>query len=134
VGVSRQSLRMASHLITQNALKPSPLIALLNRITPCSQEFLTNICSFWSEPQTDDSLVVCAIFDKRYSFLNGNVYTPISISTVDESSGEIILDYGRCEGGVPVFEISTATSENETVEFDVIYSETREGISNEQGE
>lgn len=78
--------------------------------------------------------MVCAIFEKRYSFVNGNVYTPISISTVNESSGEIILDYGRCEGGVPVFEISTATSENETVEFDVIYSETREGIDNEQGE
>ncbi|KFY77501.1 hypothetical protein V499_03131 [Pseudogymnoascus sp. VKM F-103] len=125
---------MASHLITQNALKPSPLIALFNRITLCSQEFLTNICSFWSESQTDDSLVVCAIFDKQYSFLNGNVYTPISISTVDKSSGEIILDYGRCEGGVPVFEISTATSENGIVEFDVIYSETREGIDNEQGD
>lgn len=124
---------MASYLVTQNGLKPSPLSALLNRVTFSFQEFLAHICSFLSVPQRDDALVVCAIFQKRYGFVTGTAYSPISISTVDESSGEIILDYGRCEGGVPVFEISTATSEHETVEFDVIYSESWEGIDNEQG-
>lgn len=124
---------MASYLVTDNGLKPSPLSALLSRVTLYSQEFLAHICSFLPLPQRNDALVVCAIFQKRYGFITGTVYSPVSISTVDESSGEIILDYGRCEGGVPVFEISTATSENETVEFDVIYSETREGINNEQG-
>lgn len=124
---------MASYLVTQHGLKSSPIIALFNRVALCSQEFLTHISSFRSAPQRDDSLVVCAIFQKRCGFLTGEVYSPISISNVDGSCGEIILDYGRCEGGVPVFEISTATSENETVKFDVIYSETREGIDNEQG-
>lgn len=124
---------MTSFLVTQNALKPSPLIALLNRVTLCSQGLLAHVCSFWSVPQRDDDLVVCGIFQKRYDFVTGTVYSPISISTVDESSTAIILDYGRCEGGVPVFEISTATSENDIVEFDVIYSESREGIDNEQG-
>ncbi|OBT63617.1 hypothetical protein VE03_07340 [Pseudogymnoascus sp. 23342-1-I1] len=125
---------MASYLVTQNDLKSSPLIKLFNRVALCSQEFLTHLSSFWPAPQRGDGLVVCAIFQKRYGFLTGEVYSPISISTVDESSGDIILDYGRCEGGVPVFKIAAATSENETVEFDVIYSETREGINNEQGD
>lgn len=130
---SRQGSRMASYLVTQNDLKSPPLIALLSRVTLRCQGFLAKICSFLSEPQINDDLVVCAIFQKRYGLVNGKVYSPISLSTVDESSGHIILDYGRCEGGVPIFEISTATSESKIVEFDVIYSESREGIDNEEG-
>ncbi|KFY47537.1 hypothetical protein V496_10599 [Pseudogymnoascus sp. VKM F-4515 (FW-2607)] len=124
---------MASYLFTQHD-KSLPLVALFNRVALCSQEFLTNIFSFWSATQRDDGLVVCAIFQNRRGFLTGEVYSPISISNVGGSCGEIVLDYGRCEGGVPVFEISMATSENETLKFDVIYSETREGIDNEQGD
>ncbi len=124
---------MASYSFTQHDLKSLPLVALFNRVALCSQEFLTNIFSFSSATQRDDSLVVCAIFQNRRGFFTGEVYSPISISNVGGSCGEIVLDYGRCEGGVPVFEISMATSENETLKFDVIYSETREGIDNEQG-
>ena len=124
---------MASYLVTQSDLKSSPLIELLNRIALRCQGFLAQIFSFSPEPQINIDLVVSAIFRKRYGLVSGKVYSPILLSTVDESSSEIILDYGRCEGGVPVFEISTAASESETVEFDVVYSETREGIDNEQG-
>ncbi|KFY33721.1 hypothetical protein V494_07380 [Pseudogymnoascus sp. VKM F-4513 (FW-928)] len=125
---------MASYLVTQNDFKSSRLIALLNQLSLCSRGLLPNIYSFWPLSQTDDGLVVSDIFQKRYGLITGRVYSPISISTADESSGEITLDYGRCEGGLPIFEISTATSENETVEFDVIYSESWEGINNEQGD
>jgi hypothetical protein len=60
---------------------------------------------------------------------------PLTLSTTNSSSGnsEIILDYGRCDGGLPLFEISSAVSGSSQVDFDVVYSETIEGISHEQG-
>lgn len=125
---------MASYLVRQTPLKPWRLVTLLNQVILYSQEVLAHICSAWTVSQVvDDSLVVSPKFQKRNGFVSGEMYLPISISAVEESSGEIILDYGRCEGGVPVFEISTVTTESETVEFDVVYSETLEGINYEQG-
>jgi len=52
-----------------------------------------------------------------------------------EDKAEVILDYGRCEGGFPVFAIaSTSASEGQQqVAFQVTYSETIQGIDNENG-
>jgi hypothetical protein len=52
-----------------------------------------------------------------------------------EDKAEVIFDYGRCEGGFPVFTIESATaSEGQLqVAFQVTYSETVEGIDNENG-
>lgn len=50
------------------------------------------------------------------------------------SACEIILDYGRCEGGIPVFDIiSCSSTKNTAVEFDVVYSEGIEAIDHEDG-
>lgn len=54
---------------------------------------------------------------------------------VDDSENEIILDYGLCEGGVPVFQIESASGPDsmQRVPFRVTYSETRAGIDHEKG-
>lgn len=56
----------------------------------------------------------------------------ISMSTVSESGCEIVLDYGRAEGGVPVFNISSASGAA-PICLRVVYSETYEGIDSETG-
>lgn len=48
-------------------------------------------------------------------------------------AAEIILDYGECEGGIPVFEVLQAAS-NTTIELSVIYSEGIDGIGHENGD
>ncbi|KAL9946824.1 hypothetical protein D7B24_004622 [Verticillium nonalfalfae] len=47
---------------------------------------------------------------------------------------EVIFDYGRCEGGIPVFHIKSASGPEPTVPFRVTYSETRAGIDHEKGD
>ncbi|KAG7148777.1 hypothetical protein HYQ46_002347 [Verticillium longisporum] len=47
---------------------------------------------------------------------------------------EVIFDYGRCEGGIPVFHIKSASGPEQTVLFRVTYSETRAGIDHEKGD
>lgn len=44
----------------------------------------------------------------------------------------IILDYGKCTGGLPVFDISAAQAEG-PIAIQVVYSETIEGIGCETG-
>ena len=62
--------------------------------------------------------------------------THLKISNVDHNSVEVILDYGRCEGGVPIFIVNSAVSSGSEhdVPFRVVYSETREGIDHDTGE
>ena len=62
--------------------------------------------------------------------------THLEISNVGHNSGEVILDYGRCEGGVPIFVVNSAVSSEsqQDVPFRVVYSETREGIDHDTGE
>lgn len=59
----------------------------------------------------------------------------LEISNVTTDVGEVILDYGRCEGGIPIFVVETATSSEGQAEvpFRVVYSETKEGIDHETG-
>ncbi|KAG4279745.1 hypothetical protein FPRO06_11079 [Fusarium proliferatum] len=53
-----------------------------------------------------------------------------------EDKAEVILDYGRCEGGFPIFTIESASAPEgqKHVAFQVTYSETIEGIDNENGD
>jgi hypothetical protein len=52
-----------------------------------------------------------------------------------ESAPELVLDYGRCEGGFPVFDITSVSAPDgqSEVTFKVTYSETIEGIDDEHG-
>lgn len=51
------------------------------------------------------------------------------------SNAELVLDYGRCEGGFPIFSIISASAPKgqQQIAFQVTYSETIEGIDNENG-
>ncbi|KAG8354482.1 hypothetical protein FVEN_g7611 [Fusarium venenatum] len=51
-------------------------------------------------------------------------------------NAEIVLDYTRCEGGLPTFSIVSASAPKgqQQVTFQVTYSETIEGIDNENGD
>lgn len=44
----------------------------------------------------------------------------------------IVLDYGKCTGGVPVFDISAAQAQG-PIAIQVVYSETIEGIGCQTG-
>lgn len=59
----------------------------------------------------------------------------LEISNITTDVGEVILDYGRCEGGIPIFVVEDATSSGGQAEvpFRVVYSETREGIDHDTG-
>ena len=46
---------------------------------------------------------------------------------------QIVFDYGRCEGGLPIFQIDAATGPDQEIPFRVTYSETRTGIDHETG-
>lgn len=61
--------------------------------------------------------------------------SPLTVSNAGAATGEVVLDYGRCEGGIPIFVVDHAfPSEGEhDVPFRVVYSETREGIDLETG-
>ncbi|XEV05021.1 hypothetical protein FSHL1_010308 [Fusarium sambucinum] len=51
-------------------------------------------------------------------------------------NAEVVLDYSRCEGGLPIFSIISASTPKgqQQVAFQVTYSETVEGIDNENGD
>lgn len=53
------------------------------------------------------------------------------INTAKEQS-EIVLDYGRAEGGIPVFEVARASG-TAPISVRVVYSETIDGIDSETG-
>lgn len=76
------------------------------------------------------------IFDRSKESRKHSTNTHLEISNFDSHGGEVILDYGRCEGGVPIFVVSNAVSSGseQDVPFRVIYSETREGIDHDTGE
>ena len=69
----------------------------------------------------------------------GNVTVALKASTFtlsneggDATQAEIILDYRQCEGGLPVFKISSASG-NSTLDLTVVYSEGIEGIDHASG-
>ncbi|KAF5970910.1 alpha-L-rhamnosidase A [Fusarium coicis] len=82
------------------------------------------------------------VIPKRILRTSGNVSSGNAVSSFTLSNGdsedkaEVIFDYGRCEGGFPVFTIESASaSEGQLqVAFQVTYSETVEGIENENGD
>lgn len=59
----------------------------------------------------------------------------LKISNIDGNNGEIVLDYGRCEGGIPIFVVENAVSSEggHVVPFRVVYSETRNGVDHDTG-
>ncbi|KAM0543457.1 hypothetical protein ACHAPJ_012321 [Fusarium lateritium] len=61
----------------------------------------------------------------------------LSLVNVEPNTrAEVILDYGRCEGGFPVFSITSALApkNQRQVAFQVTYSETINGIDHEKGD
>lgn len=65
---------------------------------------------------------------------DSRVPLPFSLSNIDnDGKSEIIFDYGTCQGGIPVFTITSASGPDDRVPFQVTYSETREGIDHEKG-
>ena len=60
----------------------------------------------------------------------------LEISNVDGNNGEMVLDYGRCEGGTPIFVVENAASSEgaNVVPFSVVYSETRNGVDQDTGQ
>ncbi|KAF5597833.1 alpha-L-rhamnosidase A [Fusarium pseudocircinatum] len=79
---------------------------------------------------------------RRILRTSGNVTSGKEVSSFTLSNGdsedkaEAIFDYGRCEGGFPVFDIESASASEgqQQVAFQVTYSETIEGIDNENGD
>ena len=57
----------------------------------------------------------------------------VQLSTTSPDQFEFILDYGRAEGGFPIFHVAEVVSDHLTIEFDVVYSETRDGVDHEAG-
>lgn len=61
---------------------------------------------------------------------------PLVLSSVynngDSENTSINLDYGRCEGGFPVYEIQEAKG-NGSISLRVVFSETIDGIDAETG-
>lgn len=78
---------------------------------------------------------------KRILRTAGNVTRQNEVSSFtfrnddSEDKAEVIFDYGRCEGGFPIFTIESASAPDgqKHVAFQVTYSETIEGIDNENG-
>jgi hypothetical protein len=76
------------------------------------------------------------VLDSTKSARGVPVASQLEISNIDSNEGEVILDYGRCEGGIPIFVIEHAESlgGEEDVPFRVVYSETRDGIDQDTGQ
>jgi len=76
------------------------------------------------------------IFDRSTETRKPSPSSHLRISNIGSNSGEVILNYGRCEGGFPVFVVDNAVSSDgeHDVPFRAVYSETREGIDHDTGE
>ncbi|CAI4215622.1 unnamed protein product [Parascedosporium putredinis] len=55
-------------------------------------------------------------------------------ASANTPKAEVVLDYGQCEGGTPVFKINSASGAEPEILFRVVYSETYEGISKDTGD
>lgn len=58
----------------------------------------------------------------------------IRLTNGPTGTSEVVLDYGRAEGGNPIFEVLNASSESDTLDFQVVYSETIREIDSESGD
>lgn len=86
--------------------------------------------------QAPEVISTWTIFDRSTKSQKPSTNTQLEISNIGSSNGEIILDYGRCEGGVPIFVVNKAVSlgSEQDVPFRVVYGETREGVDHDTGE
>ena len=86
--------------------------------------------------QAPEVINTWTIFDRFMTSRKHSTNTHLEISNIGSNAGEVILDYGCCEGGVPIFVVSNAVSSGSEhdVPFRVVYSETREGIDHDTGE
>lgn len=55
------------------------------------------------------------------------------VNEAESSKAELVLDYGRCEGGIAVLESQSAASNGDSIAFGSIYSETIAGIDSPSG-
>jgi alpha-L-rhamnosidase len=59
---------------------------------------------------------------------------PFSLTSNETSQPEIILDYGRAERGLPVFEVVNSNSPAGSILFEAVYSEQLSSIDNQDGD
>ena len=58
--------------------------------------------------QTPEVICAWTILDRHTGTRTAPSNTQLQISNVDGGDGEVILDYGRCEGGTPIFVVNNA--------------------------
>ncbi|KIV99227.1 uncharacterized protein PV09_09091 [Verruconis gallopava] len=88
-----------------------------------------------------DSTLDTVILPKSIAFQGHRAqsFVPGAIELSNDAIGEaqscasVVLDYGRCEGGMPFFEINRAQG-HQTLVVKVVYSETAQGIDTETGD
>ncbi|KAL5605032.1 hypothetical protein FOVSG1_005179 [Fusarium oxysporum f. sp. vasinfectum] len=91
----------------------------------------------WETRNTPKFVTPKRILRTSGNVINGKEIWSFTLSNGDfDNKAEVIFDYGRCEGGFPVFTIaSTSAPEGQQqVAFQVTYSETIQGIDNENGD
>ncbi|KAJ0150654.1 Methyltransferase [Fusarium oxysporum f. sp. albedinis] len=91
----------------------------------------------WETRNTPKFVTPKRILRTSGNVINGKEIWSFTLSNGDfDNKAEVIFDYGRCEGGFPVFTIaSTSAPEgHQQVAFQVTYSETIQGIDNENGD
>ena len=112
-----------------------PFAKLFQRLAYTLRRLLARMGS-WADPKFERALTFRIVNPVRtlatVGEVNPKVFPAFTISSTAGNGSEIILDYGRCVGGIPVFEVSKVSGRG-AVEFDVIYSESREGIDTETG-
>lgn len=111
---------------------PWTLAIVLSSAATYAVSIFALIASCWTSKASRENLVV-PIRCKQSQDTKWKTIKGAPVSNDRGLTGEVAFDYGRCEGGMPVFEISQARSMAQFVEFDVVYSESLEGLETEQG-
>jgi hypothetical protein len=106
---------------------------VLNQAALQFQLLVNTIVSYWAKRGSLYKPLIVPIRYQAAPSAEWHSHTCLTISTKVQC-GEIILDYRRCEGGLPVFEISSLRGKANLVQFDVVYSESFKGLNNEEGE
>lgn len=88
------------------------------------------MASYSDSPSKD---LVLPILVQRGLKREMNASLNFTLSTDRGLFKEIVLDYGKCEGGLPVFKVLNAKSNTGSIEFDVVYSEGENGVHHENG-
>lgn len=116
-----------------------PALSNVSKRSWSFQAFLTSIALFLTSffkkgsVSTEDSEYFVRPIGLLRRPQTAKQHLPLTLKTTTSPS-EIVFDYGRCEGGLPTFDIASSSfAKTGAVEFDVIYSETLEGVDHEDG-